>query len=257
MGVSIEDIKKLRDATGISMTMCKKALEEGGGDYDKAVEVLRKSGAAKAAKRADNETENGAVFVKTENGKTAILKLLCETDFVAKSNEFLEVAEELADKLISGDLTEDDKESDVVKEAIVRLGENIRVGEMKLIVSDNVGSYVHSNGKIGVVVSLSKGDSEVAKEVAMHAAATNPAVLSPDEISDDLVAKEKEIWTEQLTNEGKPAEIMEKIMIGKEKKFREENALLKQAFVKNPDKTIEELVDEAGAVIESFIRFQV
>jgi len=120
-----------------------------------------------------------------------------------------------------------------------------------------LGVYVHSNQKIGVIVSLKGGSEELAKDIAMHAAATNPQCLSPDDVDQVLVDKEKEIWTDQLKQEGKPEEILEKIMMGKEKKFREENALLKQQFVKDPEKTIEQLLEEAGATVEKFVRLAI
>lgn len=257
MSVSMEQIKELRERTGVSMMACKKALEEANGDMDAAIELLRKKGEAKAADKAERSTAQGAVFVKSEGGKTAIVKLLCETDFVSNGDEFLAIAESIADKLLAGEITESDKDLPEVKEAILKLGENIQIGEMKIVEGDTVGDYVHSNRKIGVLVSLNGGNTDVARDIAMHVAATNPDVISPDEVSDDVVAKEKEMWSEQLANEGKPAEIMEKIMMGKEKKFREENALLTQAFVKDPDKTIEQLLKEFDATIDSFVRLAV
>jgi elongation factor Ts len=257
MTVSIDDIKKLRDATGVSMMACKKALEESGGEFEAAVDLLRKKGEAKAADRAERSTAQGAIVVRTSEGKAAMVQLLCETDFVAMSDEYLALANSVADKLLAGDISAEDKELPEIKEAVLKLGENIQIGEVKLFEAANIGEYVHSNRKIGVLVSLSAGDPEVAKDVAMHVAATNPRVISPDEISNDLVEKEKAIWEEQLKNEGKPAEILDKIMMGKEKKFREENALLKQAFVKNPDQTIEDLLSSAGASVEGFARLTV
>lgn len=257
MAVSIEQIKQLRDATGVSMTACKKALEEADGDYDKAVELLRKKGEAKAADRAERGTGEGAVIVSVEEGRAAMIQLGCETDFVARSPEFAELGSGILADLLAGKISSDDRELEVVKEAVLRLGENIQVLNMVLVEGPVLGSYVHSNGKIGVVVVLDGASSEIARDVAMHAAATGPAVLSPDEVSDELVAKEKDIWTEQLKAEGKPEEIIEKIMMGKEKKFREESALIKQSFVKNPEQTVEQFVAEAGAKVLSFVRFSV
>lgn len=257
MSVTIDQIKQLRDATGVSMSACKGALEEAGGDFDKAIEVLRKKGEAKAADRAERSTGQGAVVVKREGNKTAMVQLLCETDFVAKGDDFLSVAGSLADKLLKGEIRPEDRDVPEVKEAVLRLGENVLIGNMSLFVGENVGDYVHSNKKIGVVVSLKGGNVELARDIAMHAAATNPKVVFPEEISEDLVIREKEIWADQLSKEGKPAEMVEKIMLGKEKKFREENALIKQMFVKDPDKSIEELLKQAGAEIENFMRFSI
>ncbi len=257
MTISIEQIKELRDATGISMTACKKALEEAGGDYDKAVEGLRKKGEAKAADRAGKATANGVVVVKSEGSKAAIVELQCETDFVAKGEDLINVAETLADKLLKGEIKPEDEDLPEIKAAVLKLGENIKVGNMKIVEGDTLGNYVHSNKKIGVVVSLQGGSSELAGEIAMHVAATSPQVISPDEISQELVDKEKEIWIHQLKEEGKPEEIIGKIMMGKEKKFRGENALLKQSFVKDPEKTIEQLLEEAEATVKEFCRFAI
>lgn len=257
MSVTIEQIKELRDATGVSMTVCKKALEEADGDYDKAVDILRTKGAAKAADRAARETSHGVVFVKTDNSRAAMVELKCETDFVSRGEGFMQLAESLADRLLAGEIAADDRDIAEVKDAVMKLGENVQITNMKLIEGATVGDYVHSNNRIGVVVSLDGGDSVLARDIAMHIAATNPSFLSPDEVSSELVEREKAIWRDQLAQEGKPAEIMDKIMMGKEKKFREENALLKQAFVKNPEATIESLLADAGTTINGYTRFEI
>jgi len=257
MTVSIEDIKKLREATGVSMSACKKALEEADADFDKAIDVLRKKGEAKAADRSERTTANGVISIKSKDGKAAMVELLCETDFVSRGDDFLALADDLSDKLLKGEISPDDREIPEIKEAVMKMGENIKIGEMKLIEGENLGDYVHTNKKIGVVVSMTKGDDTLAKDIAMHIAATDPKFLSPDDVDDELVEKEKSIWTEQLAKEGKPEEIIGKIMMGKEKKFREESALLKQAFVKDPDKLIENLLAEQEAAINEFIRFSI
>lgn len=257
MAVTIEEIKKLRETTGVSMTACKTALEEAGGDFEKAIDILRMKGEAKAADRAGRSTGQGAIVVKSDGKKSAMVTLLCETDFVARGDDFLKIAGSLADQLLKGKIKPEDRDLPDVKEAVLKLGENVQVGEMKIVEGDNVGNYVHSNRKIGVLVSLQGGSGEIAKDIAMHIAATNPEVISPDEVSADLLEREKGIWREQLKNEDKPAEIVEKIMIGKEKKFREENALIKQIFVKDPEKTIEQLLKEADAIVKEFKRFAI
>ncbi|MBD3330302.1 translation elongation factor Ts [Candidatus Peregrinibacteria bacterium] len=257
MSVSIEQIKKLRDATGVSMTACKNALEETDGDFDKAVEELRKKGEAKAAARADRVTSNGTIVIKTDGKKASIVKLLCETDFVSKGDDFCTLTEVIADKILAGEILPDDKEIQDVKDAVLKMGENILIGDMELLEGEVIGTYVHSNKKIGAVVVLKGGSEDLAKDIAMHVAATNPSVISPEEVSEDLVNKEKVIWKEQLEKEGKPAEILDNILKGKEKKFREENALLKQQFVKDPNKSIEDLLKENSAELEGFVRFEV
>lgn len=253
----MEQIKKLRESTGVSMMACKKALEESNGDLEKAKDLLRKKGEAKAADRAGASTAQGAIVVKTEGNKSAMVELQCETDFVAKGDDFLVLADTLADKLLKGEISPGDKDLPEVKDAVLKLGENIKIGKMTVTKGETLGDYVHSNNKIGVVVSLKGGDAETAKNLAMHIAAMNPEVVSPDEVSDELVEKEKSIWTDQLRAEGKPEEIMEKIMLGKEKKFREENALVKQAFVKDPERLIEDILKDVDATVEDFVRFAI
>lgn len=255
MAITVDQIKELREATSVSMMACKKALEEADGDFDKAVEVLRKKGEAKAADRADRATANGVVAVKSENGKAAMVELQCETDFVAKGDDFIALAETLADKLFNGETKLEDIPE--VKDAVLKLGENIKVANTVVAEGENLGHYVHSNNKIGVVVSLQGGTPELARDIAMHVAATAPTVLAPEEVSQELVDKEKGIWAHQLKDEGKPEEIIEKIMMGKEKKFREENALIKQVFVKDAEKTIEQLLSEAEATLKEFKRFAI
>lgn len=251
----MEQIKELRDATGGSMMACKKALEESNGNMEEAIDLLRKKGEAKAADRAANSTGQGAVFIKIKDGKGAVVELQCETDFVARGEGFIKLAETLADKLLSGEVKPEEREIADVKESVMKFGENIKVGNLALIEGENLGEYLHSNSKIGVVVSLTGSSPEVARDIAMHIAATNPQVISPEEVPEEFVQREKAIWMDQLAAEGKPAEIMEKIMMGKEKKLREENALLKQMFVKDPEKTVEQVLD--GAKVNSFVRFMV
>lgn len=253
MAITIDDIKKLREATGISMTTCKKALEEANGDFDAAIDVLRKKGEAKAADRIGKSTTQGVVAVGSKDGKVAMLQLECETDFVSRSDEFMKMADGIVAKVLDGSVAVTEREFPEIKDYMLKVGENIKVGDMALVEGANIGIYIHSNKKIGVLVSLDGGTEELAKDIAMHAAATNPRVISPDEVAQELVEREKGIWAEQLKNEGKPAEIVEKIMLGKEKKFREENALLKQTFVKDPEKTIEQILGEAK--IKQFVRF--
>lgn len=257
MAVSIEDVKKLREATGVSMMVCKKALEEVDGDFEEAVTVLRKKGEAKAADRAERSTSQGVIVTKQEGGKIAMVQLLCETDFVAMGDDFMALANSFVDKLLAGELNVGDRDLPELKDAVVKMGENIQIGDMCLAEGGSMGDYIHSNKKIGVVVSLEGGNEDLARDISMHIAASNPEVISPDEVSEESVAKEKEIWADQLKQEGKPEEIMEKIMMGKEKKFREENALIKQSFVKDPEKTIEDLLKAADATIKEFKRFAI
>ena len=257
MTVTIDQIKKLREMTGVSMTVCKKALEETNGDFDEAINVMRKKGEAKAADRAERSTSNGCVNILSNDSHSSMTLLLCETDFVARGDDFVDLLDHVNAKLFNGEITESDTELDIVKDAAIKLGEKLVIGGLKTYSDGIIGTYLHSNKSIGVLTKLEGGSVALAKDIAMHIAAMNPSVISPDEVSEESVLKEKEIWVEQLKNEGKPAEIIEKIMLGKEKKFREENALLKQAFVKNPEKTIEQLLSESSATIKEFTRFAV
>lgn len=247
---NLETIKMLRERTGASLQACKKAIDESNGDVEKAIEILRKKGEAKAASRSERETGEGVVAVVMGEGKAAILKLSCETDFVAKNDDFVQAAESLAKAFLENGETYD--ASETIQALNLKMGEKVELGEVNVIEAPVLGDYVHSTRKVGALVALEGGDTEKAKDVAMHVTAMKPLVKDPSEISDEMVKKEKEIWREQLASEGKPAEIMEKIMMGKEKKFREENALLKQAFVKNPEVTVEQYLD--GASIKTFVR---
>lgn len=254
--VSAAAVSALRARTGVSILACKEALEESGGDEEKAIELLRKRGIAQAAKKSDRAQGEGKIFAAEAEGKAAAVLLRCETDFVARADGFSALGQELADTLLKeGEAAAKALADKKVPEAVQALGENVSLGEMHLMNAPVVGVYVHSNGKIAVLVGLSKGSRDMARDVGMHAAAMNPQVVSPDEIPSDLVEKEKEIWREQLKKEGKPEAMFDKIMVGKEKKFREENALLKQMFVKDGQKTVEQYLD--GASVSSYARLSV
>ena len=228
---------------------CKGALEEAGGDEEKAVEILRKKGASAAAKKAERDQSEGSVFSAIDAAKAAVVRLDCETDFVARDDNFQALGQELADAALSGGTEAAQTLADEKVPALVqKLGENITLGEMKVIEAGVCGVYVHSNQKIGVVVGMSGGSADLARDIAMHAAAMNPLYIQPEDVSAESVEKERGIWKEQLSAEGKPEEIMEKIMIGKEKKFREESALTTQEFVKEPGKLVGELIGEDSIV---------
>lgn len=254
--INAQAVASLRSRTGVSMMKCKQALEEAGGDEEKAIEILRKSGAAAAAKKAEREQSEGLVFSASADGKAALVRLDCETDFVARDENFQATGQELADTLVSGGADALSSAAEEKVPALVqKLGENISLGENRLVEAATTGVYVHSNGKIGVVVGLSGGAEETAKDIAMHAAAMNPGYVSPDEVSEEALESERNIWKEQLSAEGKPEEIMGKIMEGKEKKFREENALVTQEFVKDPSKKVGDLLD--GEQVTAYERLAV
>lgn len=246
MNITLDQIKSLRDRTGVSTMACKEALVEANGDEDKAIEILRKKGEAKAAKRSDRTTAHGAVAVSKSNGKAAMLALACETDFVAKNEDFIAAVQKLCDRLLQeGEDT--DLNADLT-ELGLQMGEKVEVHAKKVVEAPIISSYIHSNNRIGVLLAMDGGEEELGQDVAMHVAAMNPKNVSPEEVSEELVEKEKEIWAEELAREGKPAEIIDKIMMGKEKKFREEFALLTQPFVKNPEQKIHNLLGGVGII---------
>lgn len=252
MAITAAQVNDLRKRTGISMMACKKALEEAGGDEEKAIEVLRKKGAAKAAEKADRATSEGIIVTKVDSDKAVIVKLSCETDFVAKNEEFVAIANKAADKALESGVEAAKSEAEpAIKELFAKLGENMSI-EVDLIEGEGVGGYVHTNSKVGAIVNLASKDAEKARDIAMHITAMNPEVISPEDLPEDVVIKEREIWAEQLKNEGKPAEIIGKIMVGKERKFREEAALIKQSFVKDGEKTVEQYLESNS--VTSFIR---
>ncbi len=252
--VSASDVSTLRARTGVPMLACKEALDEADGDMEKAIEILRKRGIAQAVKKAARAQAEGALFIAQNADKAAIVGLKCETDFVGRSDAFVALGQELAKATLEKGIDAGRKAAELrIPEAVQKLGENITLGELQEVAAPAIGSYVHSNRKIAVVVGLDKaGQSEQAKDVSMHAAAMNPLYVSPDEVPADVIAKEKEIWKEQMKNDKKPPEILEKIMLGKERKFREENALLKQAFVKDSSQTVEQYLK--GAKVTAYVR---
>ncbi|MFH0837668.1 MAG: translation elongation factor Ts, partial [Patescibacteria group bacterium] len=233
MAITASQVNDLRQRTGISMMACKKALEEAGGDEEKAIEILRKKGAAKAAEKADRAMREGIIVIKTKNNTAVIVKFSCETDFVAKNEEFKAIANKAAETALKKGVEDARKEAEpAIKALFAKLGENMAI-EVDSIKGDGIGEYLHTNGKVGAIVNLASKDAEKARDIAMHITAMNPEVISPEDLPEDVVVKEREIWTEQLKNEGKPAAIIGRILEGKEKKFREEAALIKQSFVKD------------------------
>lgn len=254
MTITASQVQALREKTGISMMACKKALTESNGDEKKAIEILRKKGDAKAAEKADRKTGEGVVVIC---GST-IAGLKCETDFVARNDDFVSLANRIAEKAEESapEAIKEEMEAEV-KALIAKLGENMIMGDVKKITKGKniIGTYVHMNNKIGVIVALENGTDSQARDVAMHIAAMNPQFIFPEEVSDELVAGEKNIWSAQLKQEGKPENMIENIMKGKENKFRSESALLGQAFVKDPSQTVGKYLGNAKVV--EFVRVEV
>jgi len=259
-------VKELRERTGLGLLECKKALAAAGGDVQMAIEELRKSSGMKAAKKAGRTAADGVVATRVADDCSfgVLVEVNSETDFVARDENFLGFVNRVVDAAFTAKQSEVaalmSGELESAREALVqKIGENISVRRIELIHSDSgvVGSYVHSNNRIAVLVELNGGDQDLARDVAMHVAAVNPQVVSAADMPEELVAKEKEIFVAQAQDSGKPAEIIEKMIGGRIKKFLAENSLVEQAFVKNPDITVGKLVSSAGAQVVSFVRFEV
>lgn len=252
--MSLELIKEIRQITGAGISDVKKALDEAGGDREKAIEILRKKGQKIAAKKSDREVKEGVIAFAKDSNKIAVVALACETDFVAKNEDFQTAVAQLADKLIS--IGKENFESWANKyiqdELIVKIGENLQLAKFDIYEGSVVGSYLHSNNKAAAVVVLDGGSENLANEIAMHATAMAPKYLKPDDVPAEVLDKEKEIYSEQLKKEGKPEQVVAKIMEGKVNKFYTEVCLIKQAYIKDDKKSIEQLLKEAGATIETF-----
>ena len=266
--ISAADIKKLRAATGAGMTDCKKALVEADGDYDKAVEQLRIKGLKGVAKREDRSANNGLVIVKLDGTTSGtLLELACETDFVAKSSKFTELAQTVVDAAFgSNDLGSVEVGGkplrSVLDDANASMGEKIEVRRIATFSGAYVGSYLHRTNpdlppQLGVLVELSTANAEVAKDVAQHIAAFSPTYVSRNEVPEDVVAKEREIAEATAKEEGKPEAALPKIVEGRVNGFFKEQVLLEQAFAKDNKKTVAKVLDEAGVTLNGFVRFKV
>jgi elongation factor Ts len=260
--ISASMVKELRERTGLGMMECKKALVEADGDLELAIENLRKSSGMKAAKKAGRVAADGVVRVAVNGGQGTVLEVNSETDFVARDDNFSAFADKVIAKAASTESTdvaslmEGDLE-DARSALVQKIGENITVRRVAKISASVVGTYVHSNEKIGVLIGLDGGSEELAKDIAMHVAAVNPMVVNPDDVDPAVIEKEKEIFSAQAENSGKPAEIIEKMIGGRIRKFLAEISLVEQPFVKNPDQTVGQLAKAAGATVTGMVRFEV
>ncbi|WP_419161208.1 translation elongation factor Ts [Candidatus Palauibacter sp.] len=276
-------VKALRDRTGAGMMDCKRALIEAEGDAERAVDLLRKAGAAKAAKRVARDVSEGTIRIATRDGSASMVEVLSETDFVVRSEAFEAFATELAERLFDvplgdGQILEGEallgldaasgggsEIEDRLNELRVQVGENVRVGRAvryDLGEGGAFASYVHFGSRIGVLIEISQSSEEAvetARGIAMHAAATNPSGLSPEDIPADVVERERALLTEQALEQGKPPSITEKIVEGRMRKFFEENALLWQSYVRDPDLKVRDLLSGAGGdlAVRRFARFEV
>jgi elongation factor Ts len=263
-------VKDLRERTGAGMMECKKALTETNGDVEAAIEHMRKAGMAKADKKAGRTAAEGLIIVKTSaDGKRLVMvEVNCETDFVTKGDDFrnfvaavgdtaLDSGANDIDALLAAKLADGMTVADATKALIAKIGENSAVRRMVAYNSDNLlVNYLHGT-RIGVVVELQGGSAELARDVAMHIAASRPQCVSEEQVPAEIIEKEREIFTAQSADSGKPADIIAKMVDGRIKKFLKEVTLLGQPFVKNPDITVEKLVKDAGAKVIGFTRFEV
>lgn len=271
MAISAAQVKELRERTGSGMMECKKALVDAQGDMEAAVEILRKAGLAKADKKAGRVAAEGLIVIELsdDHARAALLEINCETDFVAKKEEFQTFANQIAQRVLKAaptsleallDLPLADNGSsidDERKALIAKLGENINVRRFSLVETEGavLGAYLHGT-RIGVLVEQQGGDEALAKDIAMHIAASRPVCVSADQVPDELIQKERDIFAAQAEQSGKPADIIAKMVDGRIKKFLAEITLLGQPFVKDPDTSVEALLKKAGAKVLSFQRLE-
>ena len=270
MSITAALVKELRDVSGAGMMDAKKALTENNGDMDAAIDWLRTKGLATAAKKSSRTAAEGLVAVDVSDGTGVVIEVNSETDFVAKNQDFQNMVGSFAKCALSvsdiddlnGTLISDKKVSEILTDKIATVGENMSLRRMAKLSGDTVASYIHNSvapgmGKIGVLVALKGDNSDFAKQVAMHVAATNPASLSENDLSSDILSREKSILTEQARESGKPEQVIEKMIEGRLKKFLADVTLLGQNFVINPDLTVGKAAAEVGVEILGFLRFEV
>ena len=270
MAITASMVKELRDSTGAGMMDAKKALTETDGDMDAAVDWLRTKGLAKAAKKSGRTAAEGLVAVAVSGGTGVAVEVNAETDFVAKNDQFQSMVGKIANAALSaGDIdalkaadVDGKSVDDTITSAIATIGENMALRRMEKIEGETVVTYVHNAatdgmGKIGVLVAMTGGDAGFGKQVAMHIAAASPAALSEAELDPAAVEKEKQVQMDIARESGKPEQVIEKMIVGRMKKWLAENTLLGQAFVINPDLTVAKAAEEAGATITGFVRLAV
>jgi elongation factor Ts len=268
MSITAESVKQLRERTGAGMMECKKALVETGGDLDAAAELMRKTGLAKADKKATRIAAEGTVAIERDGTSAALVEVNCETDFVARSDEFQEFARDVArlalahkpadvDALLALPLDGGGTVEERRRALIAKIGENITVRRFTRVTAPAVlGTYLHGT-RIGALVALKGGDEPLARDLAMHVAAVNPAYVDASGVPPAVLDKERGILVEQTRGENKPAEIIAKMVEGRLRKYLAEITLVGQPFVKDPDTTVEKLLKGAGASVAEFVRYEV
>ena len=265
MEIKASQVKELRDMTGVAMMECKKALVECSGDIEKALDLLRSNSALKAEKKAARVAADGVLRVHVGDEYSTLIEINSETDFAAKDENFIKFADDVQKFISENKLTDiadihSSEVEDKRKALVQTIGENIQLRRLETIEYSsemNTGSYVHSDSKLGSIVVISGGDETLAKDIAMHVAAFNPLCLSESDIDPQILEREKAIYMVQAEESGKPKDIMEKMIEGKLKRFLSEVSLLSQNFVKDPEVTIQNLLDSNNAKIESYTRLKV
>lgn len=270
--ITAQMVKELREKTGAGMMDCKKALTETDGDIEKAIDVLREKGIAKAAKKSDRIAAEGLTSILTEGNNAVILEVNAETDFVAKNEGFQTLVKELAEQLLKNKpasledaLTQTMENgatvADHINAAIAKIGEKLSLRRFAVLSKTDsaaFGAYLHMGGRIAVLTVIEgTTDADAARDVSMHIAALNPKYVSHDQVSQEEVEHEREVLTQQALNEGKPEKIVEKMVEGRLRKFYEEVCVIDQAFVKNPDQTVGQFVQSKGGTIRDFVRYEV
>ncbi len=255
--ITTELIKELRDATGISIMQCKRALEEAEGDMKKALAILKKTSSDIAMKKADRATADGRVMIKGDDKKSVLVALHCETDFVSKNDDFVNLLGALTDKALSEGIEKMKEASkEMIDPVIQKTGENIQLGEAVEVTGSVVGSYVHNN-KMAVIVSLEGGNSELARDIAMHITAMKPEYITEAEINDEVKTTMSEIFRKEVENVDKPEEIKKKMLDGKMATYFKEKTLVAQPFIKDGEKTVGSLLTQANAKIKEVKRYSI
>lgn len=252
--ITTEQVKELRDATGVSVMQCRNALIEAEGDMEKALLIMKKKQSDIAMKKSDRNANDGIIVVVGDNKKAVLLTLHCETDFVAKNEDFTNLANTLANKALADGIDSmKESSSEMINATVQKVGEKLELGTVNEIIGDNIGSYVHS-GKSAVVVSLKGGTPEIARDIAMHIAAMKPAYMTRDEIKTEDQENVKEMFAKDVAESDKPQEIKDKMLEGKINTYFKEQTLVDQSFVKNPDITVGALLAQNNASLVQFIR---
>lgn len=259
--ITTEQIKELRDATGISVMQCKHALEEAEGDMKKALAILKKTSSDIALKKINREVKDGRIAIKMGDRKAVLVSLHCETDFVAKNEDFVNLLDKLAGKALADGIEKMKTEAkDAIDPIIQKTGENIQLGDAYEVRGDVLGSYIHNN-KIGIIVSLEGGSVELAKDIAMHITAMKPEYISQEEITEDVKKTMKEIFEKEIVGIDKPEEIKKKMLDGKMMTYFKEKTLLDQVFIKNTSEnageTVGKLLEKEKAKIKEVKRYSI